>query len=349
VKNVVLKTCWFQGRCCAEKELKEAGWEPPFEKMVQYGGYDMLCPLGNNSMVLIDGLLDGEQDEDEDKMNIRAEQAETGGESPATQHVDQDISFEPDVEDLAIEQLAHLENPAAEKHDAYLPIDADEGGSTMKDKSSILHIFSNNDPNSTDRLRQVMDLSQFDPSGHGLTLQQSINQAEAQVHIQDPAATLVRSKNLVWLTYVQIVDLRHNNFGMQSLPVGLFAEPNICVRVQVMWIAKVPFGCENDDGDWEWTSQFERVSGSTSTCEVGSHRLQLVNLVIAVPTCIGNTNLQTYRFSSAEMVAITKLLYEMFKNKIDYLLKIPWADSFPYCTENGEHLVLINTVLAFKS
>ena len=25
VKNVVLKTCWFQGRCCAEKELKEAG------------------------------------------------------------------------------------------------------------------------------------------------------------------------------------------------------------------------------------------------------------------------------------------------------------------------------------
>ena len=81
---------------------------------------------------------------------MQAEQPETGGESPATQHVDPDIPFEPDVEDLATEQLAHLEDPAAEKHDAYLPIDADEGGSTMKHKSSILRIFSNNDPNSTD-------------------------------------------------------------------------------------------------------------------------------------------------------------------------------------------------------
>ena len=33
-KNVVLKTCWFAGHCCAEKELKEAGWETPFEQMV---------------------------------------------------------------------------------------------------------------------------------------------------------------------------------------------------------------------------------------------------------------------------------------------------------------------------
>ena len=81
---------------------------------------------------------------------MQAEQPETGGESPATQHVDPDIPFEPDVEDLAMEELAPLENPVAEKHDAYLPIDADEGGSTMKHKSSILRIFSNNDPNSTD-------------------------------------------------------------------------------------------------------------------------------------------------------------------------------------------------------
>ena len=150
MKNVVLKTCWFQGHYCAEKELKEAGWEPPFEQMVQDGGYDMLYPLGNNSMVLINGLLDGERDEDEDEMDIQAEQAEAGGESPAMQHVDPDIPFEPDVEDLATKELAHLEDPAAKKHDAYLPIDADEGGSTMKHKSSILHIFSNNDPNSTD-------------------------------------------------------------------------------------------------------------------------------------------------------------------------------------------------------
>ena len=139
-----------------------------------------------------------------------------------------------------------------------------------------------------------MDLSQFDPSDCGLALQQTNNPAEPQVSIQDPAATLVCSKNLIWLTYVQIVDLQHDNVGVQSLPVHLLAEPNVHVRVQVMWIAKVPLGCENEDGDWEWTSQLEKVSGSTSTCEVGSHRLQLVNPVVVVPTCIRNTNLQTY-------------------------------------------------------
>ena len=116
-----------------------------------------------------------------------------------------------------------------------------------------------------------------------------------------------------------------------------------------MWIAKVPVGCENEDRDWEWTSKFERVCGSTSTCEVDSHRLQLVELVVAVPTCIGNTNLQTYQFSSPETVAIAKILYEKFKNKIDQLPNIPWADSFTYCTEHGEYLVLIKTVLVFKS
>jgi hypothetical protein len=45
VKNVSLTTCWYGGRCCAEEELANAGWEAPFKGMVNGEGYDMLCPF----------------------------------------------------------------------------------------------------------------------------------------------------------------------------------------------------------------------------------------------------------------------------------------------------------------
>ena len=38
---------------------------------------------------------------------------------------------------------------------------------------------------------------------------------------------------------------------MQTLPVHLLSKPNVRVVVQVMAIAPVAEGCDNEDGDWE--------------------------------------------------------------------------------------------------
>jgi hypothetical protein len=276
--------------------------------------------------------MDGERYEDEEEMDIQVAEDETS----TIPHADPNVPFEPDAEDLATDELTHLKDSATDKYEAYLVIDADKGGNTTKHKSSILRIFSDNDPNSTDRLKRVMDLSRFDPAGRGLAVGHTFDPTEPCVSILDPAATLVRSKDLIWLALVQIVDLCLDNSGMQTLPTRILGEPNVGLRVQVMSIAPVAQGSKNEDGgDWEWTGHFEKLAGSTSTCEISGHRLQLLNPAILSPTCPGNKSPKTYRFSSVETVAIAKLLHEKLRNESDRLPTVPWTTSFPYRTQNG--------------
>jgi hypothetical protein len=164
--------------------------------MVGDGGHDMLCLFGNGKMVLIDGLMDGEWDEDEEETDIQIVEPTAEGEATTVLQADPDLPFEPDAEDLAADKLPHQDS-IADKYGAYLVVDADIGGNTNQHKSSILCIFSNNDPNSMDCLQRVMDLSRFNPVGRGLAIGQMFDPHKPKVSIQDPAATLIRSKNLI--------------------------------------------------------------------------------------------------------------------------------------------------------
>lgn len=288
-------------------------------------------------MVLMDGLTEGEQNEDEDEMDIRLPETDTSGsEQPRPIHADANIVYEPDIEDMAAEEWTRLETDG-QKHEAYLVVDEDLGGNTSQHKSSILRIFSNNDPNSTDRLRRVQDFSRFNEAGRGLGLGDTFDPYEPKINIEDPAATLVRSKNLIWLAVVQVVDIRLNNTGMQTLPTRLLGEPNVQIRVQVMRLAPVTQGDENGDGDWEWTGRFESLMGTNSTCEVEGNWIQLLNPATAPPTRVGNVNLMTYRFLSAETIAVANLLHEKLKSESDRLPTVPWSDTFPYRTRNGTY------------
>ena len=62
MENVVLMTCWQEGQQVVEHELSKACWVPPFKEMEMDGMHDMFCPFGQNKMVLIHGLMDGECD-----------------------------------------------------------------------------------------------------------------------------------------------------------------------------------------------------------------------------------------------------------------------------------------------
>ena len=167
-----------------------------------------------------------------EEMDIRVVETTGEAETIAVPHPDPDVQFEPDAEDLAADELSH-QDLSTDKYEAYLVVDADNGGNIMQHKSSILHIlFSNNDPNSTDRLRCVMDLSHFDPAGRGLAIGQTFDLHEPRVSIQDPAATLVRSKDLIWLVFVQIVNLHFDNAGIQAIPTRSLGEPNVHVKVR---------------------------------------------------------------------------------------------------------------------
>jgi hypothetical protein len=225
VKNVVLMTCWSEGWRGAEQELLEVGWTPPFIDMERVGGFDIFCPFRNKKMVIVDGKIDpGKRDEDEEEQDIHPSTLDNLEHDPI-------IQGEPDIEDMAGEELSHLEcnSPSQMKHEAFLVVDAELGGNTYQHKSSILRIFSDNNPNSMDHLKRVQDLSQFNDTSQGLAVGDISDPNEPRVHIEDPATTLVCSKNLIWLAVVQISDIHMDHTGIQSLPTHLLSEPNVSI------------------------------------------------------------------------------------------------------------------------
>jgi hypothetical protein len=137
VKNVVLLTCWTDGRRVAETQLSEAGWTPPYDEMEKGEGFDMFCPFGKKRMVLLDGLMEGERNEDEEEMDIRPPEEELNAEHANPIPTNTEIQDEPDIEDMAAEECTRLETESP-KHEAYLIVDAELGGRTSQHKSSVL-------------------------------------------------------------------------------------------------------------------------------------------------------------------------------------------------------------------
>jgi hypothetical protein len=86
VANVSCRTTWFEGRQAAEHELREAGWEPPFQLMQDAGGFSIFCPFGKNELVLVGGQSHWqteERDEDDEDRDVSAPTASTPAEPPA--------------------------------------------------------------------------------------------------------------------------------------------------------------------------------------------------------------------------------------------------------------------------
>lgn len=79
----------------------------------------------------------------------------------------------------------------------------------------------------------------FNEAGRGLRVGEISDPYKPKINIEDPTATLVHLKNLIWLAVVQIVDIRLNHTGIQMLPTQILGEPNVHIRVQVMQLAPV--------------------------------------------------------------------------------------------------------------
>jgi hypothetical protein len=86
----------------------------------------------------------------------------------------------------------------------------------------------------------------------------------------------------------------------------------------------------HDKGDWEWTGQFKR-----STCDLEDRSIQLLDPTILYSTHAGRDQMPTYGFQSAEMTAISVVLYGNIRSEIDSLPSVPWCKMFPYRMPNG--------------
>jgi len=243
--------------------------------------------------VLIDGLGCGERNEDLDECDERP-LADSAGRGPGPT-TDDNTRFEADVEDLASSKISSF-GTSSRKYEAYLPVD----GGPNQHKSIFLQLFSRpfSIAESKDRLKRVRDFSRFDTSGNGLSLAQKTDPQDPLVALEDPAAILVRSMDRVWLAVVQIIDIKLDNLGVQTLPVRLLKEPNVRLKVQLMQLVPTekPPNPDSEEGDWEWTSQFEKAFGTSLSCEIDGEWVQLLNPSIPPSTRLRREHESTYHF-----------------------------------------------------
>jgi hypothetical protein len=222
VSSVVLLGSWNEGRRLAEEELEQFGINPPFSMMEKDGGYDILCPLGQNKIVLVGGLDSGERDETDEERDDAAEATN----APLTDLVEND---EPDMDDLAT--VAELEDSSRNKaQDAYITIDADNVSSKSVHKASILRIYSNplTINESRDRLKCVRGYSRYNEVKNKVIEAASAADGEEDgLDVQDPAFTLVQCDRKIFLAVFQVLGIRYDGKEVASISSRLLNEPNV--------------------------------------------------------------------------------------------------------------------------
>lgn len=340
VKDIVILTSWTSGRHLAEQELQAANFPVPFEEMERSRSVDMLCPFGDGQVVLINGLSEGEREEDEDEQESdvpATASAPVHGfpnvTNPSkTNHEDSEI-LQPDIEDMASELLQQPSQPVHLRHsyNPYVEIDSGNGKCIRQHKSTVCRILS--EPHaaleSTDRLKRVRGYSRYQDVISDISLGNTDeDESNAVLRTQDPAAFLVRSKDLIWLAIGEIVTIRQHGTAIDVLPARLLAEPNVRLTTRIMELACLS---GNEEGDWEWTGQFKR-----STCDINGHSVQLINPTIIHSTRPGRDQMPTYCFRSSELLVIAAVLYGNIHSEINTVPCVSWCEIFPYRLLNGK-------------
>ncbi|KAF7968709.1 hypothetical protein HWV62_29672 [Athelia sp. TMB] len=330
VNQVSLLTCWEGGRAIAETELAAAQYPIPFVTMDAGEGYDMLCLFGNHRMVLVDGISEGEREEDDDEMDICASISEAEAESPSDCETAPALQAD-DLQELAAEQLGTADSGNIQRSGFVTITNTQTGKSFTQHKSSVCRLYSTPITvlESQTRLQRVRGYSRHDNQSKperraGMEIGEA---AEPAIHVEDPACLLVRTKDLIWLAITQIVAIKEHGAQIDQLPVRLVAEPHVRFTVRIMQLnARV---AEDNEGDWE----------STGRCDTGSHEvdgqhLQLINPTVLPPTRAGQT-MPYYSMHSAELINIACLMFGRLQSQADRFPEVRWTDTFPYRAPNG--------------
>jgi hypothetical protein len=216
------------------------------------------------------------------------------------------------------------------KHDAYVLVNSQNGISVQQHKSSVCRVYSQplTIRDSQLRLERVRGF----PRGPDSTSAETFgvtpgDSPEPFFRVEDPAALLVRSKDLIWLAVVEIYGIKQGGISLARLPTRLLGEPNIQITVRITRLAQR--ATPNDDGDWEWFGSFEKA-----TIDVEGRWLQLLDPAV-IRLSRDEVIIPGYGFHSAELVAIATLLYGNFRSDLDRFPSVPWTDNFPYRLQNG--------------
>ncbi|PBK88629.1 hypothetical protein ARMGADRAFT_1065534 [Armillaria gallica] len=137
---------------------------------------------------------------------------------------------------------------------------------------------------------------------------------DESLHVEDPAVTLVRCANLVFLTVVQVTGIQNDNQHLLSIPVNELHEPSVFVDARIMQLVSTSIEHQPNNEDWEWPGKFEQVLAFRS-------RLEGRWIDIFIPKVQEATH--------------STLLYNRLKDSLLSLPKISESETFPYRIPSG--------------
>lgn len=341
VKNVILRSCWQEGRRLAEIALQEALINSPFHEMDIGDGFDILCPFGGGRIVLINGaIVPGEEEETEEEQDEISPAVGPSGSASIDMN---ESAMAPDLDDIAGYEDAHHEetmqnNTTTHKFDAWIAV----GGPSSKPqhKSTILRFCSNplTVAVSEDRLKRVCGFSKYnEPSVH--VDYDPKDDTDSMLAVEDPAVTLVRCNGQVFLAVIRLLDIRVDSTNVERLPAQLLHEPNVRARGQIMCLALVDSTHQPDKPDWQFTGLFEAGAGSLSLRNIEGLWIDVVDPVLQQRSRGVDLGNPTYAFRTAELRAMTALLHERLRDDLHRLPVVPLTDTFPYRSNEGKSCV----------
>ena len=119
--------------------------------------------------------------------------------------------------------------------------------------------------------------------------------------IKDPALTLVRCDNMVFLAVIKILDIRVGSTLEQTVSAHLVHEPNVRLRGQVMHLAVTDTSHQPEVPDWEWTGLMEPGAAMSGLPDIEGNRIDLIDATICSCTKGRNLVVSTYAFRSGEL------------------------------------------------
>lgn len=354
VKNVILRSCWQEGRTMAEAELLEFAITIPFSAMESSDGFDMLCPFGGHNLVLVKGAIDvGEAEETEEERDnavpLTSNEHCTAHHPPASN----DEDMVPDIEDIAGADEAVIlaaQKPSPQEVEPWVFVGASAtSAGKPQHKSTILRFFSNPMAvaNSSDRLKRVRGFSKYNEPSTRLSAF-DINTEEAittVLTIEDPALTLVKSNGHTFLAVMRVLEIRIDNNIVSSIAPQHLHEPNVRVRGQVMGIAPRVSSDEAESESWESTRLFEPGGGNWGLRNIEGRWLDVVDPAVLPRTQGANIGSATYVFRATELRATAAVLYERLRSDLHRLPQILTTDTFPYRFNDRKSTILMCNIV----
>lgn len=336
-RNTVLFSCQCVREEWAERDLREAEIEAPFDFMKQAGGFADLCPLGGEKAILRDGRIsEDEQEEDEDE-GIETSSGSTAAaiSNPQEVHDTNDLteSSAPDIDDLGALDASRDAETGRPAYEPRIAVNSDDHKGTHK--SSILRFYSSPFAISLskDRLKRVRDTSQYDEPRLPASVVTALSQADGNILVvEDPVITLLRCDDHMFVAVISISQITYNGTSVSRVPASYACQPLVRFCARVMKLVSTDDSHQPVGPDWQWNGRFE--SGS-DILDLDGSLVQLIDPEIEAGMYVGSDGADTFCSRSDELRGVGALLLARTKDLQHRLRSVALTDTFPYHLTNG--------------